>query len=529
MSAIPLAAAGGEALTAAQPKRARRVRLIALLIPSLSDVVFLVFMGILFMSAAGWSQLLADGESGTHIRTGDFILATRTVPVRDLYLSTSPQTPWYEWEWLADVIFAGAHRLAGLKGVVLFSGSVICLALTLLFRHMIWRGVSLPVAVLMSIVAADALRFHFLARPLIFTTLLAVGAFWILDRDWSHPGRTAWVLIPLAILWANLHGGFLVLIVGLVLFAAAALLLRDWVRVLRYGVLAAACSAATLINPYGWRLHQHIWHYLRSDWLVKYIEEFQPPVFRGEEMVKVEILLFLGLICVLELVRARRYQDVLLILFWAHAALTSVRHVTIYIIAAIPPIAGQLNRLWLRWTAPGAAGSVLGILRDLARDLAPAARRTSMWVPIVLGVLVFSGGSYWPNDFPPNFPTALLSRNAGLFRGPGHETVRMLNLDIWGGYLAYRFYPNRCAFIDERSDFFGTKITQDYLLLRSAGDGWENAAARYNFEFALIPPDWPLANALKRSNEWVLRDQDKVALLFERPQAHLAPNQTMSR
>src|SRR5262249_50305541 len=155
------------------------------------------------------------------------------------------------WEWLSDVVFAAAHRAAGLKGVVLLSGATICLALTLLFRHMIWRGVGIHIGVAICLLAADALRFHFLARPLVFTTLFAVIALWLLDRDWSIPDRRIWALVPLAALWANLHGGFLVLIVALALSAAAGILLKDRVRFRRYALLAVGCSAATLANPYG--------------------------------------------------------------------------------------------------------------------------------------------------------------------------------------------------------------------------------------------------------------------------------------
>jgi len=523
-------AAEGESVSAGGSEHGLRVRITSLFLPSISDVLFFALIAILFMSGSGWSQLLLDGETGTHIRTGEFILATRSVPVRDLYYFTSPQTPWYAWEWLADVVFAAMYHAAGLKGVVLFSGAIICLAMTLLFRHMVWRGVGVHIGVALSIVAADALRFHFLARPLVFTTLLAVVALWILDRDWANPGRGGWVLVPVAVLWANLHGGFLVLIVALVLFAVAALLLRDRVRFWHYGLLGASCTAATLINPYGWQLHLHIWKYLRSDWLVKRVDEFQSPVFRGEGMVKVEIFLFLGLISVLELVRRRRYQEVLMIVFWAHAALTSVRHATIYVIAAAPPIADQLSRLWQRWTGSSARGSVMGALRDLEHDMRPAAARTSVWVPAVVAVLAFSRvGGNWPTDFPPTFPTALLARNAGLLAGPERGNARILSPDLWGGYLAYKFYPNRRVFVDGRSDYFGPKVLEDYLSLRSAGDHWEEAAARYGFQFALIPPDWPLARALEQNNNWVLRDQDKVALLFERREDGTVPAGGVSR
>jgi hypothetical protein len=512
-----LAMGGAESSSPGVRHHARRVGVRALLMPSFSDVLFLVFMAILFLSGSGWPGLLADGDTGWHIRTGEYILKTHTVPVWDLFSYTTPGTHWYAWEWLADVVFGGLHQVAGLKGVVLFSGAVICLTMVILFRHMIWRGASLHIAVFLTIFLANALQFHYLARPHIFTTLFAVTALWMLDRDWSRPSRAVWLMIPLTVLWTNVHGGFLILIIALGFFAVSALLRHEGHRFKRYAVLSVACATATLVNPYGWQLHRHVWEYLRSDFLMRNIDEFQSPLFRQDSILQFEILLILGLVCTFELVRTRRYHEALLVVFWAHGALTSARHITIYAVVAAPLVASQLSLLWDGWTQTSAKRSVMGTLRDLVEDMRPAARWTSIWVPVFL-VLLASGawGVKWPADFPSNFPTELMARNSGLLNGPGHENSRILSPDAWGGYLDYKFYPNRRVFIDGRSDYYGFSILKDYISVRSADDNWQEVDAKYGWQFALIPPEWPLSRVLKQSPDWILRDQDKVALLFER-------------
>lgn len=482
--------------------------------PSLADVMFVVLMAVLFMTGSGWSQLLSDGESGTHIKTGEYILQMHRVPTQDLYSFANPDRPWYAWEWLSDVMFAGLHRLGGLKALVLLCGSVICLAITLLFRQMIARGVELHIAVAMTIMAAGAMEVHYLARPHVFSMLFSVVVFWMLDRDWADPARRTWLLVPLACLWANMHGGFLVLLVALGVYAASALLARDYFRARRYGTFAAACLAATFVNPYGWQLHLHIWQYLRADWLIKYIDEFQSPVFRGPAMLRFELLLFGGLISLWPLVWRGRLREALLLVFWAHAALVSARHVTIYVLAAAPPIAEEITTLWMLWTRPKSRRSSIGLIRDLFRELRPAAASTSIWVPVVLAVLALTRfGGPWPTDFPPSFPTALLARNAPLI-GAGRSHI--LTVDLWGGYLNYKYYPYRRVFLDGRSDAYDRSVLDDYLALRSAAENWRDLAARYAFTLAIIPRDWPLARAMKESLDWVLRDQDEVALLFER-------------
>jgi len=51
-------------------------KLPAFLIPSLSDWVFITLLGWLFFFAAGAASLLGDGDTGWHIRAGDYILAS---------------------------------------------------------------------------------------------------------------------------------------------------------------------------------------------------------------------------------------------------------------------------------------------------------------------------------------------------------------------------------------------------------------------------------------------------------------------
>src|SRR5215467_7977473 len=83
------------------------------LIPSLSDLFFLAILGWLFASgSSGWQSLLADGDAGWHIRTGQFILDHHSVPRVDLYSFSKPGASWYAWEWGSDVFYGLVHRLA---------------------------------------------------------------------------------------------------------------------------------------------------------------------------------------------------------------------------------------------------------------------------------------------------------------------------------------------------------------------------------------------------------------------------------
>src|SRR5687768_7599947 len=140
------------------------------LAPSLSDLLFISLMIWMFAAgSAGWLGLLSDGDTGWHIRTGEFILDTHSVPTTDLFSFSKPGEQWFAWEWLSAVVLGSLHRAAGLKGVVLGAAVAIIAFATILFRHMIWRGSNLFAAMLITLLAVGASSVHYLARPHLFT------------------------------------------------------------------------------------------------------------------------------------------------------------------------------------------------------------------------------------------------------------------------------------------------------------------------------------------------------------------------
>ena len=77
------------------------------LTPGFADLIFAALVSWLFiLSAKGWGLLLSDGDTGWHIRTGEWILANGKVPHQDLFSFSRPGADWFAWEWGADILFA---------------------------------------------------------------------------------------------------------------------------------------------------------------------------------------------------------------------------------------------------------------------------------------------------------------------------------------------------------------------------------------------------------------------------------------
>src|SRR5579885_1561906 len=219
---------------AAAPGVGKNRAFLSAFLPSLSDLFFVALLVWLFLSGQyGWKGLLADADVGWHIRTGEYILDHHTVPRTDLYSFSKPGAPWYAWEWLSDVIDAALFRSAGLKGVVLAAGLMIALFGTILIRRMVSRGSHLFIAVIVGLLAIGASSIHYLARPHVFTLVLLSISMWMIESDLRKPAKWIWLLVPITIVWTNLHGGFLVLIAVTGITAIATLSIR-------YGLLTAA-------------------------------------------------------------------------------------------------------------------------------------------------------------------------------------------------------------------------------------------------------------------------------------------------
>jgi hypothetical protein len=510
------------------------------LVPGMTDLAFVMPLVFLFGSMKGAKTLLGDGDTGWHLRTGEWILAHGRVPDRDIFSFTRAGEPWFAWEWLWDVLFGWLHLHGGMAAVLVASSVVLGLTFALLFRLARRRCGDAPAALAVTLVAAAGSAGHWLARPHLFTMLFTVLFCFVLERV-EEPGgsrRWLWLLPPLTVLWTNLHGGFIVGIVLLAGYGAGelAVLLRETgpeerraalERSRGYLLAAAGCLLATFANPYGYRLHAHVLAFLSDGFLRGHISEFQSLNFQNPQARYLEILLLAGGAAAFRHLRRGRAAWPLLFALWAHLALNSARHVDIFVLLAAAPSAeilavGLRRAAAVRWTAW--LREALDALGDLTRELSALDRMPRWHAASILAVLALAAAFQAPQApsryraeyDPKSYPVAAagLLEKAGLFRGVFTE-------DLWGGYLIYRGYPKIRVFMDGRSDFYGAAFTRKYIQAIGAWPGWEDYLGRYAVETILLPPNAPLSGALKESRAWRLVYDDGVALVFR--SAHAAP------
>ena len=512
---------------------------VARLLPSLTDIAFLAPAIFLFVKLEGARTLLGDGDTGWHVRTGEWILAHRQIPHADLFSFSRPDAPWFAWEWLWDVCFAFLHQHWGMAAVVAANLAVISLTSALLFRLIRRACGNGLVAIAVTLLATGGCAIHWLARPHLFTLLFFTIALHITTR--AAEGRTGLLgwLIPLTLVWTNLHGGFFVLFLVLAcyiasdltnaLLAGSADVRQDYLRRTKPWLVAfACCFAVTFVNPYGWQLHRHVVEYISDPYLLQHITEFQSMNFHSPVVVYFEPLMVMAIATAFRDVRYRRFADVFLSMGWLHLALIAQRNLPLFSIAAAPIVArGVMEAIEPSAASSASLASWVGRsarwFEGFSRSFEATDRIARIHLAAVAPLVALSAillltpatrgaidtkftSTYDPRSYP--------ERALALLRGP--ETNHIFAEDEWGDYLIYNLYPGKKVFIDGRSDFYGDEFGERYLDLLNVQHGWQKTLDRYAVDTIVIAPRFALASTLKISRDWRVVYDDGVALIFRR-------------
>ncbi|MEK6633531.1 MAG: hypothetical protein AABY94_09430, partial [Nitrospirota bacterium] len=300
-------------------------------------------------------QPLTEPDFGWHLRTGlDLLVSGGQLPALDPYSHTMSDWPWVEHAWLTDLVLGWLYSAGGSAGgllVIAFFGLVTAAAWIIAARtgQAIWP-IRLVVCALSLWVTLPFLG----ARTQVVTLLGVVVVLVVLDRLRQGAKRIIWILPPLFLLWANLHGGFtaglflLTVVVGL--NGCVTIVSRVWPDVfrtfdevylssadLRRLTLATGLAGlVTLLNPYGWRLHQEILDSLANQFMVETLQEWQPPSL--ETLAGRLFGIYLGGLTIAVVLWYRRLEPVRIgvLLAFLFVAYRHLRNIPLFLIVSLP-------------------------------------------------------------------------------------------------------------------------------------------------------------------------------------------------
>jgi hypothetical protein len=345
------------------------------------------------------------------------------------------------------------------------------------------------------------------------------------------------------LLWVNLHGGWIFGIALLGIYMGAALMegfrakdvfaaVRMAHRARAMAVAFVASLAATFVNPYGWRLHEHIYRYLSDRYLMNRIDEFKSPDFHGWAERSFAIILVLTIIAFVGNQKKLRLSHLLVVLLATYAALYASRNLPVSSMLLVL-IAGPI--LWQNFVSlaekPGAwpwvRGAASRIVNFSARMTTQEMElRGHLWCVISVALafaICLQGGwlgsrrlidAHFDEKKMPVEAVSFLQNESGIDK---QNAVPIFSTDAWGGYLIYKMYPEREVVVDDRHDLYGSGRIRQYLILMHVEPGWQDVLKEWQIRTALLPTDSTLANLLRElPRDWRVAYEDKVAVVFEK-------------
>ena len=440
--------------------------------------------------------------------------------------------PWFAWEWLFDIVIGAIHHYAGLNGVVFFSAVLIALTFTLVLRVTLARGATLLVVLPLLLLAVTTASIHMLARPHLLSWLFAMIVFAILDAPSDVSWRRLLWLPLLMLLWANIHGGFLLgfVLLGCFLVDAFIACVADrnsagaGAMLVRLAAVTGLSAFATFINPYGFRLYTHIYGYLSDRFLMDHINEFQSPNFHQWAPRCFALLLIVSFAGVAAQRGRIRPAHLLIALFCAYSGLYSSRNLPIaslLIVLIMAPIYSQSIQDASRNEAlVPRFRLLLGRYSALSQRLTSTELRLHwpLWPvgAILVGTWIcahggrLGGKQYMDAHFDANrFPV-----RAASFLASNGIRDPLFGPDSWGGYLIYRLYPANKVFVDDRHDLYGSTFFRKYLQTINVAPGWEKLLNDEDVQWVVIPYQSALANILEITPGWQKRYEDPTAVIY---------------
>jgi hypothetical protein len=463
-----------------------------------------------------------DTDTWWHLRAGQWIVEKRDVPHLDPFSTTMRGSSWEYPGWLAQVVILGFYRLAGLPGLTLFTAILVGVAFLLLWPLL--EGPPLLRAAVLLLAAATS-AVYWAARPHIASFALAAFFIWALEH-WRRGKRrhVVWLLPVAMALWVNIHGGFAIGFILLLIYLGGGLIEMVAARLLgveawreawharrgALGVLSLVlflCLAATAVNPYGPRIALYPFETVSIPVLQSYIGEWQSPDFSSPQLYPFLAMLLL-LIAVLGLSRtAAGATDLLLAAAWTALALIAIRNVPVFALV----------------TAPLIARHAAAALDDVRGGEVAGGRSEKRGLNGVIGAAVVLLGLAWMAvQMGPERNQEHLRSLAPVAAVDALREIEpqgnLLNDYNWGGYILWELYPKYGTFVDGRTDVFSPPVFEDYVRLWSARPGWETALERWDVGTVLLPPDAPLVQSLEAAG-WEAAFRDAQSVVLMRPES----------
>jgi len=454
------------------------------------------------------AQPALDPDMWWHLRIGQRILAGGDAVYVDDFSHSRAGTLHQNHSPLAQLLMAVLWNGAGYSALTLLVALLAVAGLAFVYRA---GAGSIYMQGFLLVLTGTCAAAYWSPRPQMFTFLGSALLLYLMRRIKRRQTTHLWLLPPLMLLWGCLHGGYAVGFLLLLGFLLGEWLNRrtGWGQELptRHSLqhLAVASALALLLmplHPLGLEIYALPFDTVTMPELHEFIREWQPPDF--SQPLTWPMLLLCAALLITQWHSRRRIDasEWLLALGTFLLALTATRNISLFALAAYPPLSANLHDILQRqglvipqrtWESPRRVAANCALLLVVA-------------LGCVARIAYVSSAQTIEQLLQQQYPVAALEHM------PQAHNGALFNSYNWGGYLIYTV-PQHPVFIDGRSDLYG-ELLAEYARAVKDPSGWQALFTAHDIGIALVEADGLLAAQLADASGWITLHRDGLAALF---------------
>lgn len=459
-----------------------------------------------------------------HAAYGEWIVEHGRLPATEPLLPLAEGQPFVDTAWGSKIATYAILESVGYSGLQFVNGFGVAAAIGMLLCWITYRTGSFAWGLLAAALFLTVGWEHLsVLRPQLVGVVFFTALLVLLD---ASPKRWHLYAVPVAfVLWANLHGSF---VVGLLLLAAFALgravdvlvrtgsfrrLLKDR-RVVHTFVLLELAGVATLLNPWGLGLHLEALSFATNPNLAA-IVEWEPLTIR--------------------MLQARLALYVLVVTFLVHRfSPRRVKSAELLLLIGLGMASVWTSRFVLWWGIVAAWSTALhaAALWSARRGTLPVAEHAEAggkWTVVAIGWawIVFAITPLGYQTIHGEKPDARHQRRQLGAMTPVELTTFLQeeppqglvysSLE-WGDYLQWAGPDGIQVFVNSHSPVVPREVWDDFLRISAGAHGWDDLLSRYGVNTVVLARgDRPeLEGLLGHHDEWTLAYEDHAGSVFER-------------
>ena len=471
--------------------------------------IFVVVLGVLlyaaFLSKGPW-----DSDYYWHVTTGELI-ANGQFPRTDPFSFTWGGMPWTLHEWLSELLIFRLVDGIGYMGAVYVFAFMpgIAMAILAFALHRLGLRTAAVVAAHLAVGAAGHPVRDAAAPGAVLDHVRASSS---AGSSTCGPDRARWILVlpPLFIVWANLHGLWVIGLVVLAVYTVLSLVgltPMSGATPLGAGDGAARDARGRRSRPEGPSLLLYPLRYVDAgDWGMANISEWQSPDFH--DPAHWPLLIFMAATAIFGRWRVPWWMSILSFLGIA-MTLIALRNGAVAAIMGAPGAGGRDRRRPARLAADRSARHPLGSPASGGSSSSSWRRssRSPGWSSSSRAIPRPRSRESIERELPVQGVELLLSEV---------PDGRILSWYGWGGYVIGTMYDHGArVFVDGRNDMYDDSILEEYNLVRGAEPGWEEIPDRYEVDAMVFPPFEAISKGPAVAAGWceAYRDDNEVVFL----------------